>query len=472
MKSTQTQKKITRRRFLGGTAFSAATFMILPGTVLGLRGGTSANGRLNLAGIGIGGQGGNDVAALAGENIVALCDVDQAYAAPIFKKYPDARKFTDFRRMLDELKDIDGVVVGTPDHLHAFATLEAVRRGKHVYCEKPLTHSVWEARRVAEAARAAKVATQMGNQGQASELTRQLCELVWSGVIGPVREAHIWTDRPSQGLFNEYWPQGVSRPQDAPPVPATLDWDLWLGPAPQRPYHPAYLPFKWRGWWDFGTGALGDIGCHSMDPVFRALKLGSPTSVQAASTRVNVETYPLGSMVTYEFPARTETLQANNRHVQGLSGSKAGGLAMPACKLIWYDGGLRPPRPEGLPQHALMGDNGRLLIGDNGFILGNTVYPVARAKEVAHLAKDLPRSPGHYEEWVAACKGGAPAGSNFDWAGPLTEAVLLGNVALRSQLREDLTLMKLLWDGPNLKFSNSEAANAFLRREYRTGWAL
>ena len=333
MKTSTSRNKITRRRFLGGTAFSAATFMILPGSVLGLRGGTSANGKLNLAGIGIGGQGGNDIGAMAGENIVALCDVDQNYAAPIFKKYPDAKKFTDFRRMLDEMKEIDGVVVGTPDHLHAFATMEAVRRGKHVYCEKPLTHSVWEARQVSDAARTAKVATQMGNQGQASEPTRHLCELVWSGIIGPVREAHIWTDRPSQGLFNEYWPQGVGRPKDEPPVPASLDWDLWLGPAPQRPYNPAYLPFKWRGWWDFGTGALGDIGCHAMDPVFRALKLGAPISVQAASTRVNTETYQLGSMVTYDFPARAETPQANNRHVQGRSGKMAGGFVMPACKL-------------------------------------------------------------------------------------------------------------------------------------------
>jgi predicted dehydrogenase len=472
MKTTTSQNKINRRRFLGGTAFSAATFMILPGSVLGLRGSTSANGKLNLAGIGIGGQGGNDIGAMAGENIVALCDVDQNYAAQIFKKYPDAKKFTDFRRMLDEMKEIDGVVIGTPDHLHAFATMEAVRRGKHVYCEKPLTHSVWEARQVSAAARVAKVATQMGNQGQASEPTRHLCELVWSGIIGPVREAHIWTDRPSQGLFNEYWPQGIGRPKGEPPGPETLDWDLWLGPAPQRPYNPAYLPFKWRGWWDFGTGALGDIGCHAMDPVFRALKLGAPISVQASSTRVNTETYPLGSMVTYEFPARTETPQANNRHVQGLTGKMAGGFAMPAGKLFWYDGDLRPPRPAGLPQHAEMGDNGRLLVGDDGFILGNSVFPEARAKEVEHLAKEIPRSKGHYEEWLAACKGDAPAGSNFDWAGPLTEAVLLGNVALRSQLREDLTLMKLLWDGPGLKFSNSEAANKFLRREYRAGWTL
>ena len=263
-------------------------------------------------------------------------------------------------------------------------------------------------------------------------------------------------------------------PKTNSPVPATLDWGHVVGKllAPQRPYNPAYLPFKWRGWWDFGTGALGDMGCHSMDPVFRALKLGAPTSVQATSTRVNTETYPLGSMVTYEFPARTDAPQEINQFVSTLSGKMAGGLAMPACKLVWYDGGLRPPRPEGLPENALMGDNGRLLIGDDGFILGNSVFPEARAKEVEHLAKVIPRSPGHYDEWSAACKGGGRPGSNFDWAGPLTESVLLGNVALRSQLREDLTLIKLLWDGPNLRFSNSEEANKFLRREYRAGWSL
>ena len=203
-----------------------------------------------------------------------LCDVDQNHAGHIFKKYPKAKQFTDYRQMLDEMKEIDGVVIATPDHHHAFASMEAIKRGKHVYCEKPLTHSVWEARQVAKAAREAKVATQMGNQGQASEETRRLCELVWAGAIGQVHEAHIWTDRPSRGLFEEYWPQGLARPKDTPPVPATLDWDLWLGPAPLRPYNPAYLPFIWRGWWDFGTGALGDIGCHAMDPVFRALETG------------------------------------------------------------------------------------------------------------------------------------------------------------------------------------------------------
>jgi predicted dehydrogenase len=266
----------------------------------------------------------------------------------------------------------------------------------------------------------------------------------------------------------------VTRPKDTPAVPASLDWDLWLGPAPQRPYHPAYLPFKWRGWWDFGTGALGDIGCHAMDPVFRALKLGAPTSVQASSTRVNEETYPLGSMVTYEFPARPAGRQVINRHADGLSGAAAGDMEMPACKLIWHDGGLRPPRPEGLPEGTLMGDNGRMLVGDRGFLLGNkdgnSIFPGARAKEVGQVAKTLPRSAGHHKEWVTACKGGPPAGSYFDFAGPLAEAVLLGNVALRLKLREELTLYRLLWDSPKLKFTNLDEANRFLRNDYRAGW--
>jgi predicted dehydrogenase len=446
--------------------------MVVPGSVLGLRGAQPPSQKLNLAGIGIGGQGASDLAAMAGENIVALCDVDKNHGGHVFKKYPKAKQFTDYRQMLDDMKEIDAVVIATPDHHHAFAAMEAIKRGKHVYCEKPLTHSVWEARRLATAAREAKVATQMGNQGQASERTRRLSELVWAGVIGKVSEAHIWTDRPSNGLFDEYWPQGVSRPKETPQVPASLDWDLWLGPAPERPYHPAYLPFKWRGWWDFGTGALGDIGCHAMDPVFRALKFGAPLSVQAASTRVNQETYPLGSVITYQFPARPAAAQAINRHVKGLSGPSAGEVEMPACKLTWYDGGLRPPRPEGLPGGIVMGDNGQLLVGDKGFLLGNAAYPESCAKQAVEVARSLPRSDGHYTEWLRACKGGDPAGSNFDWAGPLTESVLLGNVALRVQLRRELTISKLLWNSPDLKFTNLEEANRFLRREYRAGWAL
>jgi predicted dehydrogenase len=464
--------KLRRRQFLAAAGFSTAAFMVLPARALGLNGAGSANEKLNLAGIGIGGQGAGDLSQMESENIVALCDVDKNYAAPVFKKYPRAKQFTDYRKMLEEMKEIDAVVVATPDHHHACAAMEAIKRGKHVYCEKPLTHSVWEARQLAKAAREAKVATQMGNQGQASEQTRRLCEFVWSGAIGKVLEAHVWTDRPSQGLFDEYWPQGVGRPADSPPVPATLDWDLWLGPAPQRPYHPAYLPFKWRGWWDFGTGALGDIGCHAMDPVFRALKLGAPLSVHASSTRVNQETFPLGSTVTYQFPARSASAQPINCHIKGLSGAQAGAMDMPPCKVVWYDGGLRPPRPEALPDGEQMASNGRLLIGEKGFLLGNTLYPVSRAKEVGELAPTIPRSSGHYQEWIQACKGGKPAGSNFDWAGPLTESVLLGNVALRIQLREDLTLSKLHWDPATFRFTNLEEANQFLRREYRAGWGV
>ena len=467
-------RPVSRRTFLRRTAVASSAFMVVPSHVLGLNGKTPPSGKLNIAGIGIGGQGASDLEQLSSENIVALCDVDANHAGRIFKKYPKAKVHTDFRKMLDEQKEIDAVMVATPDHLHAFVSMAAIKHGKHVYCEKPLTHSVWEARQIAQAAREHKVATQMGNQGQASEDTRRLCEFILDNAIGPVREVHIWTDRPSNGLFNEYWPQGVARPKDCPPVPSTLDWDLWLGPAPSRPYHPAYLPFKWRGWWDFGTGALGDIGCHAMDPVFRALRLGAPPpvgwgnakgeahypiSVQASSTRVNNETYPLASMVTYEFPARDE---------------------MPPLKLVWYDGNLRPPRPPELEDDREMGANGHLLIGDKGKILslrgqgkrGFELIPASRAKEYGEPPKKLPRSIGHHKEWIEACKGGNPAGSNFDWAGPLTEVVLLGNVTLRPEMREELTMKKLLWDGPQMRFTNCDDANKFFRTEYRKGWVL
>src|SRR6266436_2104428 len=341
-KTKITQAQFTRRQFLRGATLSTAGFMIVPSAVLGLRGAAPPSGKLNIAGIGFGGQGAHDLAQMESENIIALCDVDKLQAGRIFTKYSKAKQFTDYRKMLDQMKEIDAVVVATPDHHHAFAAMEAIKRGKHVYCEKPLTHSVWEARQLSRAAQEAKVATQMGNQGQASEQTRRLCEYVWAGAIGKVREAHIWTDRPSQGLLNEYWPQGVARPKETPPAPATLDWDLWIGPAPMRPYHPAYLPFKWRGWWDFGTGALGDMGCHIIDAAFWALNLRSPSTIEATSTRVNEETYPLASMVTYHFPARGE---------------------MPPLKLVWYDGGLRPPRPEELEDGRILPTTGMMLVG-------------------------------------------------------------------------------------------------------------
>ena len=442
-------RRISRRRFLRTTT----AFTIL---AAGSARTYAANERLNLAAIGAGGQAAGDIDQLKSQNIVALCDVDWRHAAGTFKRYPGAKQFKDYRRMLDAIhKDIDGVIVATPDHHHFHASMAAIRLGKHVYCEKPLTHSVAEARELARAARAAKVATPMGKQGQASEETRRIQEFLLDDAIGPVREVHIWTDRPSRGLFDEYWPQGVGRPTDTPAVPDTLDWDLWLGPAPARPYHPAYLPAKWRGWWDFGTGALGDIGCHYFDPVFRALQPGAPVSIEASSTRVNAETYPLGSMVTFQFAAR---------------GSR------PAFRLTWSDGGLRPPRPAALQDNDVMGDNGHLLVGDRGVIVLHDrqwrLYPDTLARAYGEPPKKLARSPGHYQEWIQACKGGPPAGSNFDWAGPLTETVLLGNVALRTQLREKLTKVKLLWDATRLEFSNLPEANAFLRRAYRDGWTI
>jgi predicted dehydrogenase len=477
MKTKPSVHRPSRRDFLRNTGFAVTAFNLLPGYVLGLNGQTSPSEKLNIAGIGVAGQGGSDISQFTDHNIVALCDVDWRHAAATFKKFPKARQWKDCRQMLDEQKDIDAVIVATPDHMHAFASILAMKHGKHVYCEKPLTHSVWEARKVAEFAREKKLATQMGNQGQASDGTRKLCEFVWSGAIGPVREAHVWTDRPSNGLMDEYWPQGVSRPKDTPSIPETLAWDLWLGPAPERPYHPAYLPFKWRGWWDFGTGALGDIGCHSFDPVFRALKLGRPISIEASSTRVNQETYPLASVVTYHFPARNAEPQKNNVHLSTPEALSAAHVEMPPLKLVWYDGGLRPPRPAELADDEEMGAMGTLLVGDKGKLitgmrLGYRLLPAKLLEEVGERPKVIPRSSGHYREWAEACKGGKPAGSNFAWAGPLAEAVLLGNVALRPQLRQPLTKHKLLWDADKMEFTNFSEANKFLKREYRKGWEI
>jgi len=444
-------RAISRRRFLG-TVGTVAAFSVVPRHVLGGPGRVPPSEKLNIAGIGVGGRGAADLSAVESQNIVALCDVDWRRAAGTFRRYPKAKKYKDFRVMLDkEDKNIDAVVVATPDHVHAVASMAAIKRGKHVYCEKPLTHSVYEARMVAQAAREHKVATQMGNQGQASEETRLMCEYIWAGAIGPVRQVHVWTDRPMRGLHAMYWPQGVDRPKETPPVPEGLDWDLWLGPAPWRPYHPAYVPFKWRGWWDFGTGALGDIGCHMIDPVFRALKLKTPVSVQANSTLVNKETYPLASIVHYEFAARGD---------------------MPPVTVTWYDGGLKPPRPPEMDDGQQMPTTGILFVGDEGKMLGHRLIPDKRAREYGKPPRVLPRSPGHHAEWIKACKGGKPAGSNFDHAGLLAEMVLLGNIPLRPELKDTLSRTKLLWDSENFRFTNVPEANQFLRREYRKGWSL
>ncbi len=446
------EKTLSRRDFMGAAAAIGA-FTVVPRHVLGGAGHTAPSEKLNIAGIGAGGQAAHDLRQMESENIVALCDVDWRRAGGMFRRHPDATKYRDFREMLDKEDDkIDAVVVAIPDHMHAAASMAAIKRGKHVYCEKPLTHDVYEARVLAEAARKAGVATQMGNQGQASEETRLMCETIWDGAIGQVREVHVWTDRPMKGINGLYWPQGVGRPAETPPVPDEVAWDLWLGTAPERPYHPDYMPFKWRGWWDFGTGALGDIGCHSIDPIFRALKLGHPTSVEACCTLVNDESYPVASRVTYEFPAR-------------------GDLA--PVKLHWYDGGMKPPRPKELEDGRAWDTNGTLYVGDEGKMLGYRLIPESRQSAYGKPPKKLERSPGHYKEWILACKGGQPAGSNFpDHAGLLAQVVLLGNLALQPSLKEKITRTKLLWDGNAMKVTNMPGANLYLTRKYRNGWTL
>jgi len=451
------QKEVSRRDFLLSTAGAAAAFTIVPRHVLGGPGYTAPSEKLNIAGVGVGGMGKSNIQNLSSENnIVALCDVDDKYAAEVFDEYPKARKYRDFRKMLEKQKDIDAVVVATPDHTHAVISIMAIKMGKHVYCQKPLTHSVYEARMLTEAARGHKVATQMGNQGHSGEGIRLICEWIWAGAIGQVREVHAWTDRP-------VWPQGIDRPKDTPPVPETLDWDLWLGPAPERPYHPSYLPFNWRAWLDFGTGALGDMACHIVDPVFWALKLRYPTSVEASHSydvremwkrAENKETYPRASIVRYEFPARGD---------------------MPPVKLTWYDGGLLPPRPEELEDGRSIGDNGVIFVGDKGKLMCGSygehprLIPETKMKAYKRPAKTLPRITdgvgGHEKDWARACKGGEPASSNFDYSGPLTETVVMGNLAIHAG-------RKLQWDGEKMECTNVPEANEYVRREYREGWTL
>ena len=439
------------RRCMIGTAAGLAALTIVPRHVLGGPGHVPPSEKLNIAGIGIGGRGEGDLDEVGSENIVALCDVDEAYAGRVFAKYPKARQWRDFRTMLDEQKDIDAVVIATPDHTHAVIAMAAIRRGKHVYCEKPLAHSIWECRRLAEAAREAGVATQLGNQGQATETNRLVSEILWDGAIGAVREVHAWCNRPISA-------RGIERPKDTPQVPATLNWDLWLGPARYRPYHPAYLPFHWRSWWDFGTGVLGDIGCHQLDPVFRALRLGYPTTVEACSSNmdegaaVKEETAPKASIVRFEFPARE---------------------GFPPLTLTWYDGGLMPQRPAELEEGRKFGEaDDNLFIGDKGKMLGYRLIPEARMREYGKPPQRIERSPGHHKEWLIACKGGPAARANFDWAGPLTEVVLYGNIALRMEKQLYEKGLKLHCDGPNMRITNLPEANKYIRDEYRHGWAL
>lgn len=446
---------INRRQMIAaGAAVAACT--IVPRHVLG-QGQTPPSEKLNVAGIGIGGMGSGDVRSVAGgkHNVVALCDADQnQLGGQNAKDFPKAKTYADFRKMFETQKDIDAVVIATPDHNHAIATMMALKMGKHVHCQKPLTHSVYEARMIGRAAKEAKVATQMGNFGQAGEEARLIAELIWSGAIGKVTEIHGGSNR--RPMIS---PRGIPRPADKPPVPPHLDWDLWLGPAPARPYHSCYHPFAWRGWWDFGTGCLGDIGCHQFSCVFKALKLGHPQWIEASSSNhpygpeVANETAPLASITRWYFPAD---------QVKGPNLKERGPVTM-----TWWDGGLKPPRPEELEPGREFADNDWLMIvGEKGKIYGHRLIPDSKAREVGKPPQVLARSPGHWEEWFQACKGGQAAGADFSaHAAHLAEVVLLGNIAIR-------TGQKLRWDGENLKFTNSDAANALINPPYRAGWTL
>ena len=443
------KKNISRREFMGGAA-AAMAFTIVPSHVLA----QPPSEKLNVASIGAGGMGAGNTraAASAGANIVALCDVDWAKADESFKRFPKAKKYKDFRKMLDTEKSIEAVIVATPDHFHTVASMAAMRRGKHVYCQKPLTRLVSEARALTEAARKYKVVSQMGNQGHSGDGVRDICEWIWAGVIGEVEEVHAWTNRP-------IWPQGIDRPKGEDPIPDTLDWDLWIGPPPMRPYvKDVYNPFSWRGWWDFGGGALADMACHVLDPVFWALKLKYPTSVEASCTPVNTETYPLASIVHYEFPARE---------------------GMPAVKVHWYDGGMKPERPEALEigrpinqassNVLFMGSKGVLRCGEYGD--NPQLLPYERMREFSKNkpAQTLKRiETSHEGNWIEACKTGGKATSNFDYSGPLTEMVTMGNLAIRPEN----VGKKLLWDGENMRVTNDEGANDFVQMHYRDGWSL
>jgi len=451
----------SRRDFLSTTALAASSvfsFTIVPRHVLGGPGQTAPSERPNIAGIGCGGMGGGDIATFTklGANFIALCDVDETRAAGTFQAHPHARRYKDFREMLDrEAGNIDAVTVGTPDHIHGVAAMAAIKAGKHVYVQKPLTHTLHECRELTKAAKQAGVVTSMGNQGHASEGSRLTNEWIQAGILGEIREVHVWSDR-----AGKLWKQGIGRPTEIPAVPPTLDWNLWLGPAQDRPYSPAYAPHNWRGWWDFGTGALGDMGCHIIDHPVWGLNLGAPTSVESRTTldgsvlgnnQPNFDSYPIAAIITYEFPARGN---------------------LPPVRMTWYDGGLMPPTPIEMTGGQRLPDNGVLYVGSRGkmFHSSHGGMPQLLPGSLQELAQAVPkvmeRSPGHYEEWYQACRGGKRPVDNFDYAGPMTETVLLGVLSLRAPGR------RLEWDSENLKVKNAPELNQFVKTEYRKGWSL
>lgn len=408
--------------------------------------------KLNIAVIGVGGMGASNLRNVASENIVALCDVDDAYAAKAYAPFPGAAKFKDYREMLAK-SDIDGVVIATPDHTHAVIAADCMRAKKHVYCQKPLTHNVYEARRLAEIAKETGVVTQMGIQGHSGDGLRQIREWIQAGAIGEVREVDAWCSLTYYPWGHATWssPIGV-RPADTPPVPETLNWDLWLGPAPMRPYHPCYHPRTWRSFLDFGSGMMGDRGAHTFDPIFYALDLGHPTSIDGNYTDWNGETHPIACLVQYQFPARG---------------------SMPPVTLTWYDG-LRPPWPLGLEPEGRLGDpeGGALFKGSEGMITCNVygneprLLPGSRMKSFTPPEPSIPRvTCSHEMDWVNAIKSGTKAGADFSYSGPLTEVCQLGNIAKRMNARIE-------WDPAKMEFPNMPDANPYVSRTYREGWTL
>ena len=474
---------VTRRNFIRKAAAGAAAVTIVPRFVLGGPGFIAPSDTLYIAGVGVGGKGTSDLTGFAGSpdgktvgnpkaRIAVLCDVDDRMAVQSKKNFPNAKYYKDFRVMLDkESKGIDAVSVSTPDHTHGVIAMAAMQRGKHVYVQKPLTHNIWEARMLTEAAAKYKVVTQMGNQHASADPARTIKEWIDAGLIGDVTAVQAWTNRP-------VWPQGVPAPTGKFDIPSELDWDLWLGPAKFIDYNPAYLPFNWRGWWSFGTGALGDMGCHIMDAAFRALPIDFPSEVECSSTTAwegffkeasYLDSCPASSIIHLKFPRKDGK-----------------GNIM----LTWMDGGLIPKRPEELLPDEVMGEgtNGFIFEGTKGKITGsyNTpprLLPTSRMQEVAFPQKSIPRvegsEAGHYTQWVDACIAGygkMAISSPFEFAGPFTEAVLMGNLAIRAYAMKDGNKYpgrkKLLWDAKNMKILNFDPANEFVKGHYRGGWKM
>ncbi len=434
--------QLPRRQFISTLSAAAAGFALTGCRTVRPRR-IAANEKLNIGFIGVAGQAGFSIGNLKDQNIVALCDVDSTNLGKAAVQFPAARTYADFRRLIDQ-QDIDAIVIATPDHTHAVATGAALRSGRHVYCEKPLTHTVSEARAITELARKTGLVTQIGTQIHAGNNYRRVVELVQSGVIGPVREVHVW-------VASSYG--GGKWPTERPSVPSNLDWDLWLGPVKARPYHPEFVPFKWRNWWHFGGGSLADFGCHFMDLPFWALNLKYPTKVEPLSgPAVDAEATPPWLIVRYEFPAR----QAVNPSAP-----------MPALKLTWYHGGKRPE----MVSDALFTKfkSGVLFVGEKGMLVSDygrhALLPEEKFKDSTPPQPFIANSIGHHKEWVEAIKTGGTPSCHFGYSGPLTEAALLGNVAYRVG-------RSLEWDAERLRASNCPEADALIQHHYRSGWRI